>query len=223
MRPFDLRILRLLPASRRPVLVLGCLGVGNGVLAIAQAFAIAAVVMAVVTGGDLSGPVTGLVLVAAARALTGAAIENTAARAGVQVSTALREAVLERALDAGSGAGVPLEGGADAAEARSGPAGSLPAVGRSSTAMRTLAVHGASSVEPYVARFLPAMISATVLPVLAIATIAVVDWPSALIVVCTVPLLPVFAALIGRATADATQQRWRALRALSGHFVDVVR
>ena len=39
----------------------------------------------------------------------------------------------------------------------------------------------------------------------------------------TVPLLPVFAALIGATTRDATQRRWRALASLSGHFLDVMR
>jgi ABC-type transport system involved in cytochrome bd biosynthesis fused ATPase/permease subunit len=51
----------------------------------------------------------------------------------------------------------------------------------------------------------------------------VVDWPSALIVALTVPLLPVFAALIGQTTQESTQRRWRSLSALSGHFLDVVR
>ena len=208
MPPFDRRILTVLPQLRCPALLLGFLGIGNGVLAIGQAFAIAALVVSVVQGGDLSAAVTALVLVATARAMTGAAIETVAARAGVRASTALREELLLRSLqgNAGGTPGSESSGTTDPDSDR-----------------RTLAVHGASSVEPYVARFLPALISAIVLPVLAILTIAVVDWPSALIVVCTVPLLPVFAALIGRATAEATQQRWQALRALSGHFIDVVR
>ena len=61
------------------------------------------------------------------------------------------------------------------------------------------------------------------LPLLAIGTLAFVDWPSALIVAFTVPLLPVFAALIGRTTQESTQRRWRSLSALSGHFLDVMR
>lgn len=197
VRPFDPAILRLLPRSRRPVALLGLLGVLNGALAIGQAFSIAAAVVSVVTDGDLIGPTVALLAVAMARAATGAAAEATAARAGVRVSTALRQALLDAAL--------------------------VRSAAMSATELRTLAVNGATSVEPYVARFLPALVSAAVLPVLAIATLVAVDWPSALIVVGTVPLLPLFAALIGHATADATQRRWQALRALSGHFLDVVR
>ena len=78
-------------------------------------------------------------------------------------------------------------------------------------------------MEPYAARFLPTLVTAAVVPALAIATLVVVDWPSALVVVLTLPLLPVFAALIGKATAESTERRWAALASLSGHFLDVVR
>ena len=87
----------------------------------------------------------------------------------------------------------------------------------------TLAAQGAASVEPYVARFLPALVTAAVVPALAVVTLAFVDWLSALVVVLTLPLLPLFAALIGATTRDATERRWGALADLSGHFLDVVR
>ncbi len=103
MPPFDRRILTVLPQLRCPALLLGFLGIGNGVLAIGQAFAIAALVVSVVQGGDLSAAVTALVLVATARAMTGAAIETVAARAGVRASTALREELLLRSLQGNAG------------------------------------------------------------------------------------------------------------------------
>ncbi len=87
----------------------------------------------------------------------------------------------------------------------------------------TLATAGCTSVEPYVARYLPALIAAAIVPLAAIVTLALVDWASALVVVLTLPLLPLFAALIGRTTAEQTQRRWRSLADLAGHFLDVVR
>ncbi|HET8593913.1 MAG TPA: ATP-binding cassette domain-containing protein, partial [Intrasporangium sp.] len=87
----------------------------------------------------------------------------------------------------------------------------------------TLATSGATAVEPYAARYLPTLLTAALVPGLAIATLVVVDWPSAVIVVLTLPLLPVFAALIGKATQASTERRWAALAQLSGHFLDVVR
>ena len=121
-----------------------------------------------------------------------------AAWAGVAVSTALRSALLRRwgELDEGS---------------------------RPEPRAVSLATGGASAVEPYAAKFLPTLVTAAVVPVLAIGTLLIVDWPSALVVILTLPLLPVFAALIGKATAESTERRWSALAALSGHFLDVVR
>jgi ABC-type transport system involved in cytochrome bd biosynthesis fused ATPase/permease subunit len=86
-----------------------------------------------------------------------------------------------------------------------------------------LATAGTSAVEPYASRYLPTLVTAAFVPVVALGTLVVVDWPSALVVALTLPLLPLFAALIGRATADTTERRWAALAALAGHFLDVVR
>ena len=61
------------------------------------------------------------------------------------------------------------------------------------------------------------------MPVLALATLFWVDWVSGLIVLLTLPLLPFFGALIGRATQAQTEKQWSALAALSGHFLDVMR
>ncbi len=183
---------------------LGALGVTQGIVAVAQAVAVSRLVVAVVRSGmpgapDLQSTLLLVVVVFAIRAALGAAAEMYAARAGTRVSGAVRERLLARWL-------------ATPTEPRPEPA-----------AASTLATQGVTSIEPYVARFLPALVGAVVLPVVAIGTIALLDWVSALIVVLTVPLLPVFAALIGRATADSTERRWQALTALSGHFLDVVR
>ncbi len=134
-----------------------------------------------------------------ARALLAGAGEMVSAWAGVSVSTALRSALLRRwgRLDADAR---PESGAAVA-----------------------LATGGVTSIEPYAARFLPTLVTAAVVPALAVLTLLVVDWRSALVVVLTLPLLPLFAALIGSATAESTQRRWSALASLSGHFLDVVR
>lgn len=204
MRPFDPRVLSALPEVRPVVAALGAVGLAQGIVAVSQALAIAHLVDAVVRSGTPEGPAMPPALVVAGvvfavRALLAAAAERGAAAAGLRVSARVRTRLLRRWLS------VP-------ADERPDPTG-----------MSTLATEGATSVEPYVARFLPAVVSAVVLPVLVVATITVVDWVSAVVVVLTVPLLPVFAALIGRATEDSTARRWSALQALSGHFLDVVR
>ena len=198
-RPFDRRLLTQVPATRRPVLALGAIGVAQGLATIALAFAATALVVAVVEGRQVLTPSLWLVGLFIVRALLAAANELVGTWAGMRVSTVLREHLI----------GAWLDRDAD----------SRPQAGRA----QALATQGMTSIEPYVARYLPALVSGAFLPLLAIGTLAFVDWPSALIVALTVPLLPVFAALIGRTTQESTQRRWRSLSALSGHFLDVMR
>ena len=88
MRPFDPRILRVAPATRRPVATLAVVGVAQGVATIATAFALAALVVAVVRGSDLVGPALWTGALFAARGLLGAVSETVAARAGALVFVA---------------------------------------------------------------------------------------------------------------------------------------
>jgi thiol reductant ABC exporter CydD subunit len=181
------------------VLALGTIGVVQGLATIALAFAVTALVVAVVQTTPILAPCAWVVSLFTARALLAAASELVGTWAGLRVSTVLRERLI----------GAWLSRDAD----------SRPEAGRA----QALATQGMTSIEPYVARYLPALVSGAVLPLLAVGTLVFVDWPSALIVALTVPLLPVFAALIGRSTEESTQRRWRSLSALSGHFLDVVR
>ena len=211
MRPFDPRILRLVPATRRPVAALAGIGIVQGVATIATAFALASLVVAVVRGSDLTGPVLWTGGLFAARAVLGALSETVAARAGATVATGLREQLLE------AWSRRPTDQRDVTDEAGESP------FARGRSRALTLATQGTSAVEPYVAKYLPALVSAAVVPALAIACLVVVDWPSAAIVVGTVWLLPLFAALIGATTQEDTERRWGALTDLSGHFLDVMR
>ena len=96
MRPFDPRLLRTAPAARLPVAVLAVVGVFQGVATIGLTFALTALVVAVVEGGDRSVPLRWLLGAFALRAVLGWIVERVAAWAGVEVSTALRRALIER-------------------------------------------------------------------------------------------------------------------------------
>ncbi len=199
LRPFDPRLLHTITEARRPVLVLAAVGAVQGGVAIAQAVATAALVVAVVRAQPMARIAMTVAALFVARGILAAAVERLGAWAGVSVSTALRRRVTVATL-------------ALPANRRPGPARLL-----------TRLDQGPAAVEPYVARYLPALVAAVVVPVAAITTMAVLDWRIALIPVLTVPLLPLFAALIGAATADEADRRWAALAALSGHFLDVMR
>ena len=196
--PFDLRLLRLVPQTRRPVGVLGALGVLGGLATIASAFALTTLVVAVVRGEPILTPALATLGIFALRAVLAAVSERVAAWAGAQVSTQLREELVATWLQR-------------PAEERPEPSRAL-----------TLAAQGTASVEPYVAKYLPTLVTAAVVPPLVILTLLVLDWPAALVVILTLPLLPLFAVLIGMSTAEDTQKRWRALSDLSGHFLDVM-
>ncbi|UIJ35324.1 thiol reductant ABC exporter subunit CydC [Allobranchiibius sp. GilTou73] len=197
--PFDPRLLQEVPQTRGPVAALGILGVAQGIVAIAQAVAVAHLVVALVERRSLTAWALTVLTLLAVRGLLSAAGEVTAAWAGTRVAGLLRRRVLTAWLHR------PVDTSPDP------------------TTMLTRSTIGADSVEPYVARYLPALVSAAVVPPLAIAAMVWVDWVSALIVVLTVPLLPLFAALIGMHTHDETQARWVESHRLAGHFVDVMR
>lgn len=199
MRPFDPRLIKQVPATRFPVAVIAALGVVAGILAVAQAFAIAALVVAVVHGHDLRTPSVAVLALLIGRGLVTGATDLAASWAGSRISSALRERLLTTTLH-------------------------QPADERAETGtLVTLATAGAASVEPYVARYLPALITSAVVPPLVLLALLITDWPSFLIVVITLPLLPLFAALIGRHTQAQVDKRWATSNRLAGHFLDVMR
>ena len=71
---------------------------------------------------------------------------------------------------------------------------------------------GSRGWRAYFARYLPQVVLASVVPLLVIVWVAFVDLASAVIMLLTLPLVPVFMWLIGRYTEQRTQERWQALR-----------
>ncbi|MEZ5374420.1 MAG: thiol reductant ABC exporter subunit CydD [Microthrixaceae bacterium] len=199
MRPFSPELLRALPTARRWVGRLAAVGVVSGVLALAQAAAVAWAATTVVRSAPLAVPLGWLAAIMAARGLTAAVLELVGRRAGHDLSGELRIRLLQRWLRSPP-------------ERRPAPAAAIGLAGA-----------GAQSVEPYVARYLPALVTGTVVPILAVLALVWVDPLSAGILVLTLPLLPFFAALIGRHTEAETGRRWAAMHAMAGHFLDVVR
>lgn len=87
----------------------------------------------------------------------------------------------------------------------------------------TLLVKGLNSLDVYIGRFLPQLFFSMVVPAVVIVTIFILDPLSALIAVLTLPLIPIFGALIGRYTADSVSKKWRSLGSLSSYFEDSLR
>ncbi|MFG2247994.1 thiol reductant ABC exporter subunit CydD [Spirillospora sp. NPDC048823] len=86
----------------------------------------------------------------------------------------------------------------------------------------TAATGGVEALETYVSRFLPQLATAVLAPSAILLWVASQDALSALLMLVTLPLIPLFGALIGRSTQARTRARWLALARMSGHFLDVV-
>ena len=214
MRPGDPRLRAQLAPARRELLGVLAAGVAGALLVVAQAVAVAALVVAVVRGQPLAGAAAAAAGVLALRGLVAWAGDLLAARAASVVGTSLRGRLLAAALRSEPAA---------AAAAPGPPGAGAGGAARPSGEVAALVTRGVAAAEPYLTRYLPALVLAAVLPPLTVLAIATQDLLSALIVLLTLPLVPVFGALVGLATRDRAREQWRALGVLSGHFLDVVR
>ncbi len=78
------------------------------------------------------------------------------------------------------------------------------------------------ALDGYFARYLPQLIATAVSMPLLVLVIGWQDLTSGIILVLTLPLIPVFMVLVGWATQAAQKRQWAALSALSRGFLDVV-
>lgn len=134
------------------------------------------------------------------RALAGWATQVAAQRVAIAVKRDLR-ARLWRRIAAGDAAG--------GAEKQGG--------------VVVLASEGLDDLDDYYTQSLPAMIAAVAIPLVVGLRILGADGVSALIVVLTVPLVPVFMILIGRHTQERTDEATGALTRLADHLTELAR
>jgi ATP-binding cassette subfamily C protein CydD len=204
MRPLDPRLLRRAHAAQLLIGIDSILGTAMAVAVILQAALIARTVARGFSGAslaDLSPDLVALLLVFLVRGALGWGFEVAGVRAASAVLSELRLELAERRL-------------------RDDP---LALDGTEAAEVTTAAVQGVDALQAYFARYLPQLVLACIVPVLVLAFVAVVDVGTALIMLITLPLVPVFMWLIGRYTEERTRERWLALRLLSSHFLDVVR
>jgi ATP-binding cassette, subfamily C, bacterial CydD len=204
MRALDPRLLRR-TRSVRPLLLTDVgLGVGTAVAVVVQAALLARIAARAFHGAPLhtlEPDFAGLIVAFVARGAFAWAMEVAGRRAAWNVLSDLRLALVTKRL-------------------RTQP---TPTDGAEGAEIATVSVQGVEALEGYFARYLPQAVLACVVPFLVIAWVAFVDLEAAVIMLLTLPLVPLFMWLIGSYTADMTRERWQALRQLSSHFLDVVR
>lgn len=202
------RALRLLaslrPAAAAAVRTTIALSFAGALATIAQAWISATVITnVVVSGASLAEEGTRLAalsIVIVARAALGWLAEREAVAAAARAQLKLTAMALEqvRAL---------------------GPAG---VAGHPTGELVTAISDGLRAVEPYFARYLPATILSVLVPLAMLAAVAPHDWMSAIILVVTAPLVPLFMVLIGAGAERANQRQWLALTRLSGRLLDAI-
>ncbi len=204
MRPLDRRLLSSARSARGHLAVTAAVTTLAAVLVLAQAFAVAELVVRPFQQGadvaSLRAPLLVLAGVVIGRALLAWAAEVSAHRISAEVKYSLRQQLLEHVV-------------------RLGPAWLS---GKATGELATLATRGTDALDAYFARYLPAAISAAVVPPVVVAVVLSQDLLAGLIILATLPLVPVFAILVGTATQRRARSRWRTLSTLGAHFLDVV-
>ncbi|WP_246227911.1 thiol reductant ABC exporter subunit CydD [Propioniciclava coleopterorum] len=98
-----------------------------------------------------------------------------------------------------------------------------PLADRTSTAgLVNLTTVGLDALDGFYSKYLPQLALACTVPLIVGAAIALADLQAALIIVLTLPLIPVFMALVGWTTEARTKKRWRTQQRLARHFADLV-
>jgi ATP-binding cassette subfamily C protein CydCD len=200
----DPRLLHYARATRTYLVVAVVIGGLTALLVIAQAWLLANVVAGAFIHhkglAELKVPVVLLLGAIIGRAALGWASELAAQRASASAKSDLRTALAQR---------IAALGPAAIDRERSG-------------SLAVLATTGIDSLDDYFARYLPQLLLAVVVPVAVIIAVVGMDWISAIIIAVTVPLIPIFMALVGASTRQRTERQLRSLQRLAGHFLDVV-
>ena len=192
-------------AGKRALYLLGVLAAAKaaGLVLLAQAVAAGVAGLAGSTGPDWNAVVVEAAAGAVLRALAAWGQEVLSQRAAAGVKAQLRAGLAERVINDGGATG----------------AGGGPGSG----ALSVLATRGLDALDDYYAKFLPALVGCAVVPLLVGLRILGADFTSALVVLLTVPLVPVFMVLIGLHTEDRTSQAAQALQRLSDQLLELAR
>ena len=204
MKAFDPRLLRYSRSSRGFIFALVSISAIGACFTIAQAFLLVDLICKFFqhkrTFDSLRSEVVQLGLVFLARALLAYINDRIAANASSKMRNELRRKILEKTIE---------NGGSDSNEL--GTAG-----------LAVLVTKGINNLDGYFAKFLPQLFIAVIVPAMVGATILLRDWKSGLIILLTIPLIPIFGILIGRFTASAADKKWQTLGLLSGYFLDLL-
>jgi thiol reductant ABC exporter CydD subunit len=205
MHPLHRRLLAGSGAARWHMVTAVVLGVATAVCVIAQALLLARIIAGVFMDGqslgDVRGDLIALAVVSVARGALAWGYEMAGHVGAVRVMSRLRVELVTHLLRGRPSA---------AAEGSSG-------------ALATSAVQGVDALEAYFGRYVPQMALSVLVPIAVLIAVVPMDPTAAIIMAVTLPLIPVFMALVGKAAQVSARSRLRAMQVLGGRFADVVR
>ena len=205
--PLDRRLWREARAVRWWTAASVAVGIGQLACLVAQAAYLARALTAAMSGHTMfsrtdriTPALTGLVVATSLRAVLAFGAELAATGAVGRAKAGLRRRALAHLL-----AGAP----ASVAEERDGE-------------LAVALGHGLDRLDVYLGSYLPKMVLAYLAPVALVIWIGHLDWLSALTLVVTLLLLPIFMVLVGQATETRVASQFDALARLSAQFLDAV-
>ncbi|MES7941727.1 thiol reductant ABC exporter subunit CydD [Cutibacterium acnes] len=176
-------------------------GVATALLILAQAWLLSRGVSSVFAAHHLDGVAMWCGLLAAVfcgRACLAWLQESLAHRASASVKSQLRRDILQARLSRPTDATMP------------------------SGTLISLMTTGLDALDGYYSKYLPQLVLAVIVPAVLATAIGLNDLTSLVIVVVTIPLIPVFMALIGWRTEAAVAKRFKVATRLANHFADLV-
>ena len=197
MKSEQLRLLLSRGGSRRFVLLMGTAAIFWSGIVIANAYLISEIIIRIITHGpNVSSLLYALGGLWLFRAIFQSGFEHYCSTEAIRIKRALRNESTERVGDYSA---------------------------LSPSELSNVLIKGLNSLDIYIGRFIPQLIFASIVPAAVLITICRLDLLAGVIALLTLPLIPVFGALIGKYSADAVNRKWRTLGTLSQYFEDSMR
>lgn len=201
--PVDPRLLRYARSSRGFFALIAVIGLAQTLTIVAFAWFLTTGIVSAIDGvrlNELAPTLMALGATIAVRAVLIWAREAASSRAAARVESELRDHLV-------------------GAVSTLGPEW---LANRNTAQLAVTAGRGLEALDAYFGRYLPQLVLTAIATPILLGVMWWQDWLSGLIVLLTLPLIPIFMVLIGLATRAVQQRQWRTLGQLAARFSDTV-
>lgn len=204
MKPIDPRLFKYIKGSKKYIALLAILNIVRSAMIVMQGYLLARITVLVFqhskNWSEIHSQLIALLTVFIIRSLISSLMPWLAGFLSIRIRSEIERKILNSSI--------------------SGSAKALREIG--SPRYLTLLTNGVSALDGYFAQFIPQLIASIFIPLIVIGVIFHLDLRSTIIIICTLPLMPLFGVVIGRFTGAATINRWREMSLLTGYFADLL-